>query len=143
MNTFVNGISAIVATLTGTPTFYHDPAPELNISADFQATTSTVVLMPFMNLGSTEKLGGAFKDTQKIVLIFAKQVQFEDSTYNKQATYTAMKTMFNQFAVKMNASTLFDHPTRYEREYVEIHDANLAGLAVTFDLKLRTPVSSC
>jgi hypothetical protein len=142
MKAYIDELTAIAALLTGTPAFYHEHQQMMNIRAD--ALTGAVVFAPALGFGKYEKVGGGFMPNMKIAVMFLKQTQFENDILQNQSIIQDMEDMAVEFMQRVNASTVFIHPTQYETQYVyETFDANFAGIGLTFNCQLRTPLTSC
>lgn len=142
MKAYIDGLKAIAATLSGAPPLYHESVQMNNLVAD--GVTTPVIFAPALGIGKYTKAGGGFMPSLKIILEFLQQTQFENDLTANQTIIEAMESLSVDFMQKMNVSTLFQHPEEYETTYVyEKFDANFSGIALTFDLKLKQPLTSC
>ena len=142
MKIYTDEFERITALLTGEPVFAYESQQMFNIAVD--NIIKPVVFAPALGAGTYTKQGGGMGVTLRVVVQFLQQTQFENDLLLNQSIITDMEELALEFMQHMNTSAVLQHPESYETQYYyETFDANFAGIGLTFDCKLLTPLKLC
>lgn len=142
MTNYITELTALCATLTGSPALHFESKQMMNIKAD--SLTGGVCYAPAMDFGEYNKVAGGFRPKKIIVIQFLKQTPFENDLLLNMPIINDMEVLAIEFVQKMNQSTIFIHPAKYETMYhYETFDANFAGISLTFELETKQNIVAC
>jgi len=137
-------IQAIIAAMTGSPTFIYGDAGWNNFKGDNTASFPVVFLNEPLMSNDTLHQGGYYEEEYPLQMLFLKKSKLSWTPEEHHVVIDAMRTLRREFVNRLQDNAAVNTLTGFSTtDVINVMDLNLSGVLIEFNCKLFNTESNC